>query len=309
MFAMRKLTGHDLLIKDSSISTQTTHNNISHNHTHDFYEFFYVIQGSVVHRLEEKPELLGIGDLRFIIPGVYHSVSRNEQAVQRDVLVDKTFFEQVCQFLFLSESTVNNIFFGKCVQLTIEEITDLERLLTNFSQEINIQKKRCIALEIVANLLSKFCETETKKFLPNTTYPDVIKTILTSFTKPEHLGKTINETVKRLGYSPIYISRLFKKHVGITLSEYLKDIRLSHTAYYLENTNYSLQQICNLVGLDNLSYLNKIFKEKYGTTPIKYRKMANKEAVNPHKNQNHILHSPEESLKDSKNDQNASHEE
>jgi YesN/AraC family two-component response regulator len=85
--------------------------------------------------------------------------------------------------------------------------------------------------------------------------------------------------VKRFGYSPIYISRLFKKYVGVTLSDYLKEIRLSHTAYYLENTNYSLQQICNLVGLDNLSYLNKIFKEKYGTTPIKYRKMAIKKLL------------------------------
>jgi AraC-like DNA-binding protein len=80
----------------------------------------------------------------------------------------------------------------------------------------------------------------------------------------------------------------------------MKDVRLSHVAYYLENTNYSLQQICNLVGLDNLSYLNKIFKQKYGITPIKYRKLNNKESINPlSKAKKHEL----EPLKDSKHEQ------
>ena len=305
---MRKLTGHDLLIRDSNLSTQTTYNNSSHEHTHDFYEFFYIIQGAVIHKTSGKSETLTMGDIRLMIPGESHAVSKKEQCVQRDIIIDKTFFEQVCQFLFLSESTVKNIFFGKAVHVGIEEITEIERLLANFAQEVNIHKKRCIALEIVANLLSKFCDSETKKFSTSASYPDVIKNILSSFTKPEHLGKTINRTVKMLGYSPIYISRLFKKHVGITLSDYLKDIRLSHTAYYLENTNYSLQQICNLVGLDNLSYLNKIFKEKYGTTPIKYRKIAHKEQYNPLYSTPLLSKKEIEPLKDSKNNQHAVHD-
>lgn len=299
--------GHDLLIKDTNVSTQTTYSNSSHDHLHDFYEFFYIIEGSISHNYEGKTEILSVGDLRLLLPGESHSFKKIEHNVQRDVMVDTSFFEEVCKFLFASPQTFKNIVHGKRVSISIEEITEIERLLNDFSQETNIHKKRCMALELVCKLLSKFCVTASKNTNVSASYPDVIKIILSSLTKPEHLGKTINDMVTHLGYSPIYISRLFKKHVGITLSEYLKDIRISHTAYYLENTNYSLQQICNLVGLDNLSYLNKIFKQKYGTTPIRYRKMAHKELYNPLYASTPTPKQALQPLKDSKNNQNATH--
>jgi YesN/AraC family two-component response regulator len=245
--------------------------------------------------------------MRLLLPGEKHSFKKSDHNVQRDVMVDSAFFEEVCKFLFASPQSLKNIVYGKLVCMSIQEITEIERLLNDFSQETNIHKKRCMSLELVCKLLSKFCSTSNKSSNYSASYPDVIKNILTSLTKPEHLGKTINDMVTHLGYSPIYISRLFKKHVGITFSEYLKDIRISNTAYYLENTNYSLQQICNLVGLDNLSYLNKIFKQKYGTTPIKYRKMAHKELYNPLYSTQPAQKATLQPLKDSKNDQHATH--
>lgn len=302
--SMRKLLGHDLLIRDSYISTQVNYNNTSHEHTHDFYEFFYVIHGSVTQVIDGENDSLEIGDLRFIVPGKFHSVIKNKQSVQRDILIDNTFFEQVCHILTLNEKVLLTQFAEKKVKITLNEITELERLLNSFSKDTNIQKKRCLAMEIVAKLLSKFF-TISQPHVENNAYPEIIKTILALFTTPEALGKNITHIIKNKGYSPIYISRLFKKHVGCTISDYMKDIRLSHTAFYLENTNYSLQQICNLVGLDNLSYLNKIFKEKYGTTPIKYRKMADKDSVNPLTTTSRRKELVP--LKDAKHDQGATH--
>lgn len=301
---MRKLLGHDLLVRDSYISTQVNYNNSSHEHTHDFYEFFYVVHGSVTHVINGENDKMEIGDLRFMVPGKFHAVISNNQSVQRDILIDNTFFEQVCQILSFSDKTLQTHVIDKKVKVSISEVTEIERLLNDFSKDTNIQKKRCLAMEVVSKLLSKFFSVQQTPSEYNA-YPEIIKTILALFTTPEALGKNITQIIKHKGYSPIYISRLFKKHVGITISDYMKDIRLSHTAFYLENTNYSLQQICNLVGLDNLSYLNKIFKEKYGTTPIKYRKMTDKESVNPIRPNKRLKEL--KPLKDSKHDQHALH--
>ena len=45
---------------------------------------------------------------------------------------------------------------------------------------------------------------------------------------------------------------------------------------YLETTKFSLSEIGYLVGIESLSYLNKIFKKTYGITPIQYRKLHNR---------------------------------
>ena len=78
--------------------------------------------------------------------------------------------------------------------------------------------------------------------------------------------------LSELKYSNSYVCHIFKRHMGITLSDYIKNVRLDHVAYYLKTTEYSLKEICDLVGIESLSYANKIFKEKYKTTPIAYRK-------------------------------------
>ncbi len=277
------------------------YNNTAHNHSHDFYEFFYVISGEVSHTSQKETEILSPGDLRFMSIGSRHELKPVKNSVQRDVLINKSFFEGICQLLFLNEKVLAESFLKKKVRLTISEVTEFERILTDFSKQSNVQKKQCIALELVAKFMSKFQESLTPSD-EGSSYPDVIKKILASLSLPENLGKKVNKLIAKYGYSPIYISRLFKRYVGVTISDYMKDVRLSHAAYYLENTNYSLQQICNLVGLDNLSYLNKIFKQKYGTTPIKYRKLNNKDSINPlARAKKHEL----EPLKDSKHEQSA----
>jgi two-component system response regulator YesN len=83
---------------------------------------------------------------------------------------------------------------------------------------------------------------------------------------------SVSDIIERTGYNPSYISRLFKKYTGDNLSEYLKNLRLKHVAYYLKTTDLSLREIADIVGIESLSYLNSIFKKKYLVPPIQYRK-------------------------------------
>jgi len=88
---------------------------------------------------------------------------------------------------------------------------------------------------------------------------------------------------KALQYSESYVSHRFKFHWGVTFSQYPKDTRLKYIEYYLKTTNYSLKNIADLVGIESLSYLNRIFKEKYNVTPLKYRKLYANPSPNPSK--------------------------
>ena len=71
--------------------------------------------------------------------------------------------------------------------------------------------------------------------------------------------------------SPPYISRFFKKKLGINFAKYLTDVRLEEATKKLEQTDNSLTWIAMDCGFPNLTAFNKAFREKYQMSPKQYR--------------------------------------
>lgn len=72
--------------------------------------------------------------------------------------------------------------------------------------------------------------------------------------------------------SPFYVSRSFQKYMGKTIRETVKEIRISIAEILLRNTNYSVNEVAEQVGYEDISYFIEVFREKKGMTPLKYRK-------------------------------------
>lgn len=71
--------------------------------------------------------------------------------------------------------------------------------------------------------------------------------------------------------SPKYLSALCKKNSGKTANEWITEHVLEDIRYYLKQTDYSIKQICNLVGFPNPSFFGKYVKEHFGQTPVYFR--------------------------------------
>lgn len=78
----------------------------------------------------------------------------------------------------------------------------------------------------------------------------------------------ISEILKQPHYK---ISKLVKKQTNMTFKELLQEKRLNKAKQLLNETDISVVEIISLVGYENLTYFYKIFKEKYGYTPKKYK--------------------------------------
>ena len=64
--------------------------------------------------------------------------------------------------------------------------------------------------------------------------------------------------------------RFFKKYVGMSCLDYIKNLRLEKAAELLEQGASSTLDISLSVGFRNLSYFHREFKKKYGVTPKKF---------------------------------------
>ena len=71
--------------------------------------------------------------------------------------------------------------------------------------------------------------------------------------------------------SPKYLSALCKKHSGKTANEWITEHVLEDIRYYLKQTDYSIKQICDLLGFPNPSFFGKYVKDQYGMTPLQIR--------------------------------------
>lgn len=74
-----------------------------------------------------------------------------------------------------------------------------------------------------------------------------------------------------LRYHPVYLSRVFKKEVGVTFSEYLTEYRMNKAKDMLENTKMKIAEIGEKLQYKNTSAFIRTFSKTTGTTPGKYR--------------------------------------
>jgi AraC family transcriptional regulator of arabinose operon len=74
-----------------------------------------------------------------------------------------------------------------------------------------------------------------------------------------------------LHLSPYYISHMFQQATGTTITQYLIARRMRQACWLLRNSTLPVYHICQQVGLTNVSYFCKKFKEYTGRTPLQYR--------------------------------------
>ncbi|NQX63315.1 response regulator transcription factor [Paenibacillus qinlingensis] len=74
--------------------------------------------------------------------------------------------------------------------------------------------------------------------------------------------------------NPAYLSRLFKKETGLSLADYILQIRIDKAKRLLEETSLKISTVAEAVGYSHFSHFGKMFKKLTSFTPQDYRKMV-----------------------------------
>jgi two-component system response regulator YesN len=75
--------------------------------------------------------------------------------------------------------------------------------------------------------------------------------------------------------TPSYLSKLFKQETGLTLTDYVIEIRIRKAKQLLKNApDLKIHEIGTEVGYPDPAYFNKLFKKVVGVTPNEYKRIA-----------------------------------
>lgn len=86
-----------------------------------------------------------------------------------------------------------------------------------------------------------------------------------------HQDLSLEDMAAKIGCSPTYTSKLFKKETNYDIITYLSSIRIAHAKELLCTTKMTLEEISAAVGFNHQQTFIRNFKKLTGLTPTEYR--------------------------------------
>ena len=102
----------------------------------------------------------------------------------------------------------------------------------------------------------------------------VIELTQNNFTDPD---LSISAIADMLGYNEKYLSALFKKKKGVAYTQYLREQRIKHAIFLIEQGVESVKNVALLSGFRDALYFSKIFTASVGISPKEYIKSTHSE--------------------------------
>lgn len=151
------------------------------------------------------------------------------------------------------------------------------KLVHNLGQILSLTQNKDLNSEaICSNLINSLV---TELIIHNSSergslsfLPDYIKNMVKYLDQHFKEEISLTQLAKKYGFSQYYLSREFKKYIGITYSEYLIMLRLNYAKELLKYSELSVNDIAFQCGMNNVSHFIHLFKDREEKTPLSYRK-------------------------------------
>lgn len=252
-------------------------NNITQEHTHDFFEIFLITEGVVKHIFNGKSEIISEGTLVFIRPSDVHAY----EAVKGKFcsLMNIAFPRATCELLmsYLGNGYNSNFLLNSSFppsihistiekKILIRKISEFDLLNRSESQEIRT-KLRILLFEIFTTHFNE------KILLQRDKSGYWLDSLRNEMLKKDNFVEGFSAMLRLSGKSKEHISREFKKHFKLTPTTFINDLRLNYAANLLTNSDESIIFVSMEVGFENLSHFYHLFKKKFKVSPLKFRKI------------------------------------
>lgn len=101
-------------------------------------------------------------------------------------------------------------------------------------------------------------------------YNTIVDTVKVYLEK-EYANATLSDAARLVGFSPNYVSKIFKEVTGVKFSDYLQEMKMKRAEKLLLDVNLRIYQVSYAVGYDNPKNFTRAFKQYFGITPWEFR--------------------------------------
>lgn len=254
-------------------------------HRHNGYEIFLFLSRNVLLYIDNECYRMIPGDIIIIPPVSRHRiVSLDDQIYERIIINIK---QSVAEKLSTSHTDLFACFYSclkKKSSLSHLEVNDRSLFIDYADQLSYALSSEEYGADVTANILSSQILLFINRHYHTSTVtswnimPPLVKNIMKYIQNNLAERLTLERLAKEFFLNRTYLSRLFKKHVGLSLREYILDQRIDF-AKQLLIAGCSVSEACYTSGFYDYSNFIRSFTKIVGISPGKYKKKIKE---NPH---------------------------
>lgn len=145
----------------------------------------------------------------------------------------------------------------------------LDRISSEFAVKIEQVSSSADTSELMRDMFRAYCRLVRKHSMKNLS--SVTQKAILLIDSDLSASLSLRSIAESQGISLGYLSTVFKKDTGKTVSEYIRDKRIKHAEHLLSTTRLQVQTVALHCGIMDVQYFSKIFKKQTGKTPKEYR--------------------------------------
>lgn len=258
-------------------------------HKHKFIEVVYIISGRAKHIIDQKEYFVKKGDVSVINADETHAFMADETCEEAflayDLMFTPDFIDNAClagddfsrlsdSFLFYSLFPDDKEFkerFNLIPNCRYELGSVFEKIYAEYKGQKNgyINLIRLYSAEILIKLLRKIQYVNQNNL--STAQKRIVMNIIEYIEQNYSIKIKTEEIASKMFFNKNYISKLFKKETGLSIHEFVKDIRIKEACKLLSTTQNTIADIAADCGFTDMKTFYSVFKKFTGCTPKAYR--------------------------------------
>ena len=145
----------------------------------------------------------------------------------------------------------------------------IDKISSTFAKKIELQTSEKGISQLFKEMVRKYALTV--KNHPLKGYSKMVRRVMIQVDTDLASDLSLSAQASLLNVNPNYLSTVFKKETGHTLTEYVTGKRIEHAVFLLNSTNMQIQTIAQYCGIPDICYFTKTFKKYIGKSPTEYR--------------------------------------
>ncbi len=144
----------------------------------------------------------------------------------------------------------------------------LDSIAAQYVREIEKVEDTDACGKLLEDMVQQYCDLNR---LDTKCYSTLVQKIILAVAMDLKVPLTLQYFSDRLSVNSSYLSNLFRKETGQTITDYVTEKRINHAADLLRHSQLPIKTVAKQVGIADVQYFSRLFKKKMGMTPTQYR--------------------------------------
>lgn len=222
----------------------------------DYYDFTFVLDGHMIYRANNTKYVVSKNDAIFLPPGTFRSREANSIPIRY-----VSFNFQVIPGISLPFRE----YMPDCITPAIRKIISTFPQ-AHLSPHFHSREKCAMLLN---HILYELMDAEEVR-----PHNEHIRKIISYIEEHIHQKITLSDVSSYVNLSKEYTSALFKKEMGMTLTDYINKEKLSIAKELIQGGQMMLTDVAAYVGFEDYNYFSHLFKEHFSTSPKRMEQLT-----------------------------------